>query len=139
MIVALALAGTHAYVKSWASMAPVMASAFDSVCPVLPVSCYPEASLAAGDLYLIPAADIVKYASLNEETKEFTSNSWRALFRRVRHISTTLAPAARRQLYLLNPLSFCETQHHWLLLSFLYVKINENRLQNNELTLRETM
>jgi len=56
----VALAGAHAYVQVWASMALVMASAFDSVCPVLLVSCHPNASLGAGDLCLIAATEMVK-------------------------------------------------------------------------------
>jgi len=75
MVVALVLAGAHAYVQVRASMALVMASALDSVCPVLLVSCYPNASLAAEDLCWIAAAEMVKYASENEENeegKEFT-------------------------------------------------------------------
>jgi len=61
VIVTLALAGAHAHVKGWA---PVVVSAFDHACPVLLVNCYPNASLAAGDLCLIAAAEMVKYASL---------------------------------------------------------------------------
>jgi len=53
-------AEAHAYVQVRASMALVMASAFDSVCPVLLASCHPNVSLAAGDLCLIAATEMVK-------------------------------------------------------------------------------